>query len=132
MMTRICFLCFILCLISRKESRNKKKKISQLKTTVNNALGTTLQLPKALKTYAPFDNYLKDSTDIANANFKIYTSIDDSCGACIGKIKSWASIAETLNTKNVAIILLCRADQNKFALLEHLCELNLSTKKHQR
>lgn len=120
---RLFFYLFLsLCFISCKQSQKKKQQINDLKTVVNNTISTTLQLPKALKVYAPFQNYLKDSLAISNADFKIYTAVDASCGACIKKIRKWATLAEELKSANVAIILLCHGEHGRFVLLEHLCE----------
>jgi hypothetical protein len=92
--------------------------------TVTNTDQKKLIVPANLKVYAPFDNYVLDSTQIANSALKLYVSINFSCPTCIDKISKWAQLIPQSSAKNnVPVIIIANAD-DRFELIKYLIKKN--------
>ncbi|GAA3561010.1 hypothetical protein [Snuella lapsa] len=98
-----------------------EKQIDSIKNQNNGILDEKLLIPDSLRIYAPFNNYISDSLEISNANFKIYSIINSSCITCISNIKLWNSIIVEFKKYEVPVILICESD-DEFELMKYLCE----------
>lgn len=109
-----CF--FISCEKSEAEVQQ-----AALKKIIDENLGKELKLPKDLNAYTPFTNYKADSTQIAQADLKIYSHVNTSCGTCVQNIAKWNNLAQRFSQYNVPVILVCTSKDN-FELIRFLCE----------
>ena len=115
------FLLFLaIILISCKKSTRNS---DSLKETVKTTLGTKLVLSENIYLYKPFKSYKLDSIKIKNADFKIYSLINASCGDCINKINNWEIFSKELNNYEIPIILIFRSNDN-FELLKNMLDMN--------
>lgn len=88
-LSTILWLLIFSIIISCKNSKQHKEKINTLETVVNSVLNKKLYIPDSLETYSPFSDYIANEKDILNAEYKIYSKINGSCGTCIGHINAW-------------------------------------------
>jgi len=110
-------LCFLLSCQNTDRSANK----ASLETTIGSTLGKKLFLPTNLRVYSPFPDLVADSSTISNAEYKLFTHINASCGSCIAQIKLWENLVTEFDKFKIPIILICDSD-DRFELLKYLCE----------
>ncbi|QTD38551.1 hypothetical protein JL193_04490 [Polaribacter batillariae] len=110
---------FVFCIISCKKGSNNE--IKPLRSVIEKTIGKKLVLPDNIKIYAPFSNYIADSSNIWNSEYRIYSRIDASCGTCIGNIKMWSKLIPEFQKYKVPIILIFHSD-DRFELIKYFCE----------
>ncbi len=112
----ICMCCIIAC-------RNKEQtdEIASLESVVEHTLGKKLILPSSLQTYSPFTNYLADSAEVFNSEYRIYSKVNASCGSCITHINLWNKLITEFSKYKVPVILVCNSD-DQFELIKYVCE----------
>ncbi|WP_420400759.1 hypothetical protein [Flagellimonas sp.] len=116
----------VMGLFSCKDGKNtlEKDQLDSLQNSVENALGSNLQIPDSLKVYAPFLEYVSDSVKMSKSHCKIYTYVNASCPTCIEKIKMWDDFVDKAIQNNVPVFMIFHSDDN-FELLKHLSESGL-------
>lgn len=102
-------------------TKQNQQKIKSLRSVVEKTLEKKLLLPDSLITYKPFDNYIADSVEIFNSDYKIYTYVNASCGTCIQDIELWNNLIPDFKKHKTSIILIL-GSQDRFELLKYLCE----------
>jgi len=122
----ILYIIYILSIISCKNN-DYKNSIADLKSVVNNTLGNKLMIPDSLFLYKPFLNLAMDSVEIANAEFKVYSLINSSCGTCIDGITKWNKLSIEFNKYKIPIILICESNDD-FELLRYFCDIGQISK----
>lgn len=118
---KVFLIAFWIVIFTSCKNKPNEEKVDVLKNTIENNLGSKLSIPKKMRLYQPFNNYVADSMQIANANLKIYTRIDASCPTCINSINKWLKFANKLFTDKVPVILVC-ASKDNFELMKYFCE----------
>lgn len=113
------FIVIVSCISCNKIQKHKR--LTELKSIGEPNIGKKLILPNSLQVYNPFLGSISDSIAISNANYKIYTYINASCGTCVLKISLWEGLIPEFKKHNVPIILICGSD-DRFELLKYLCE----------
>lgn len=106
---------FLASCVNKKDSR----KIETLKRIVDKSLGKKLILPDSLQMFKLKTTSINDSVSIFNSEYKIYSELNVSCGACLMKIDLWDKLISELSQYEIPIILICRSDDN-FELIKHL------------
>lgn len=96
-------------------------KQATLKKIIDQNLGTELKLPEDLTLYTPFTDYKADSTQIAQADLKIYSHVNTSCGTCVQNITKWNNMALHFSKYNVPVILVLTSKDN-FELMQFFVE----------
>lgn len=117
----LCMVGMLCCSIISCKKDEVNPKQAALKKVIDKNLGTELKLPKDLTLYTPFSNYKADSTQIAQADLKIYSHVNTSCGTCVQNITKWNTTALNFSKYNVPVILMCTSKDN-FELIRFLCE----------
>lgn len=102
-------------------SSTNKKEAKELNVTIANNIGKEINIPNDLQMYTPFTNYISDSVQMFNSEFRIYSYINASCGTCVNSIKEWKQIVSEFSHRHVSVILIFKSDDN-FELLKYLCE----------
>jgi len=110
-------LCFLLSCYNTDRTPHK----ASLESTIGSTLGKKLFLPNNLHVYSPFPDLVADSATIFNAEYKLFTHINASCGSCITEIKLWENLVTEFDKYKIPIILICESD-DRFELLKYLCE----------
>ena len=81
-----------------------------------------LIIPKDLDLYYhPKHLTVLDSASIANAERKLYISLDASCASCFDKVNFWSSQEDLLRNHHILPIIILRS-KDKFRLFEFLCK----------
>jgi hypothetical protein len=112
--------CVAVLFFACNKSGNSKEQIA-IKSELETILGSTLKIPDSLTTYEPFEKYAFTAEEILNAEYRVFTFVDASCGSCIGKIDKWENFSIGLAKYNVPIAMICISDDN-FELLKYFCE----------
>jgi hypothetical protein len=116
-MKLIYFMLLIIFLFTSCSNENKKLKTKDLITF------QTLNIPLKLTVFNPFKKVLKDSLEISNAPFKIYTSINISCPSCIDKVNLWNNFIKLDVNKGVPLVIIFNSE-DKFRLMQYLINNN--------
>lgn len=119
-MKKVTLSIIILVSILSISCKNKEtKRVEETKVGIRNILGKTLNTPN-LEIYNPFDKNVTYQ-DMNTSEYKIYSSINASCGTCISRINLWSNIVDDFALIKVPIILVLNSDDN-FELFKYLCE----------
>lgn len=120
------FISFISILFSCKNKTIEKNETKLLKYVIEDNLGKELIIPESLSIYKPFNNYVKDSSQISNSEFKIYSHIDASCSTCVDNIELWNVFSESIeeNNKISVSVILIFTSKDEFELIKYLIDTN--------
>ncbi|QTD39211.1 hypothetical protein JL193_08235 [Polaribacter batillariae] len=97
--------------------------MKSLEFIVNNTLNKELIIPDSLFEYNPFPKQIIDSNRVNNSQYKIYTHINASCGACINKINIWNKLSREFKRYNTQFFLVLESDDD-FELFKYYCQTN--------
>ena len=77
-------------------------------------------IPEELFVYKPFTEYQMDESEMRSSIYKIYTTINVTCGACIADIALWNEFNQQLKQYDIPIIIICTSS-DEFILFEYMC-----------
>lgn len=117
---------FLITICATSSCNSIDKKSTALKHEYEQPITTDLKkiaFPQGLEYYAPFDQYLMDSTQLKETkSVKIYSYVNASCPSCIVEISLWGKYARQFMNQKTPVILVLYSHDN-FEYIKHLCEV---------